>query len=592
MRISSWRKELHVLPRDLRAGPDTERRPGVHSQTRTIKTYDSAIPKGAKGERTMLSLSSKKARDARGLSRSTNRLILGVRIAASLAVLLAATAVQAQDLHIKTNVSVGGNLVSTTETSIKGARERSVNQGPNGSTITLRQCDLKRTLTLNEQARTYMVSNDPLDENAAKAASLATGAPASEVTGGKVTLTITVTDTGERRLMQGYQARHLRAKVAQEPSPDACTQARQSFDIDGWFADIAEQQAACAQFSPPVQQGDGCHDTVLTRVLGSGKLGYPLQENITMPTADGSAMTVSLQVAELTKQELPAELFDVPTGYRQVNSLAELNGAPQNLPGLAQQPAAANRADQSAAAQQAAWAQAAQLGLTPGGQPNMGGLPGMGGGQPGGAPVATPQTLGPKAPGKIRIGVAPPEAQVGQGNNAGADYSTPIRNAEIALMSGPAVEIAALESRVAIQLQAEAQQKQCDYILFSSVTVKHNTGGFGRFMKMAAPVASMAPMAGMGRGMGGAVAAQAAGAAASAAAMSAQQEALSQLAGFNGQIKSKDDVTVQYQLVHAGGSSPLLQNSLNAKAKSDGEDVLTPLLLQAATGVLAEASKK
>ena len=96
------------------------------------------------------------------------------------------------------------------------------------------------------------------------------------------------------------------------------------------------------------------------------------------------------------------------------------------------------------------------------------------------APAAAP--LGPKAPGKIRIGVAPPDAQVGQGNNAGADYSTPIRNAEVALMSGPAVEIAPLDSHLAVQLQAEAQQKQCDYILFSAVGVKHSSGGFGKFM--------------------------------------------------------------------------------------------------------------
>jgi len=228
-----------------------------------------------------------------------------------------------------------------------------------------------------------------------------------------------------------------------------------------------------------------------------------------------------------------------------------------------------------------------------GGMSPMTGMPGMGAPQAASTAVAAPQALGPKAPGKIRIGVASPEAQGGQGNNAGADYSTPIRNAAVALMSGPAVEIAALDSRIALQLQAEAQQKQCDYILYSSVAVKHNSGGgFGRFMKMAAPVASMGPMAGMGRGMGGAVAAQAAGAAASAAAMSAQQQAMNQLAGFNGQIKSKDDVTVQYQLVPTGGSSPRVQNALKAKAKSDGEDVLTPLLQQAATTVLTEVSKK
>ncbi len=92
--------------------------------------------------------------------------------------------------------------------------------------------------------------------------------------------------------------------------------------------------------------------------------------------------------------------------------------------------------------------------------------------------------------------------------------------------------------------------------------------------------------------MGGAAAAQAAGAAASAAAVSAQQQAMQQLAGFNGQIKSKDDVTMQYQLSATGQSSPKLQNQLAGKAKSNGEDVLTPLLTQAATSILTEVTKK
>jgi hypothetical protein len=191
------------------------------------------------------------------------------------------------------------------------------------------------------------------------------------------------------------------------------------------------------------------------------------------------------------------------------------------------------------------------------------------------------------------VGIAPPDAQLGQGNNAGADYSTPIRNAIIAMMNGPAVEVAALDAHAPMQVQAEAQQKQCDYVLFSSVAVKHiSSGGFGKFMKMAAPIANMTPMGMMAHGMGSAVAMTAASAAASAAAQSAQQQAMSQLAGFNGQIKSKDDVTVQYQLVPTGQSSPRIQNALQGKAKSDGEDVLTPLIQQTANSVLAEVSKK
>jgi hypothetical protein len=132
---------------------------------------------------------------------------------------------QGQDLYIKKNVSVGGNFVSTTETTIKGARIRDVNQTPAGSTVTLRQCELKRTVTLNEQAQTYYVAKDPQDAAAARAAALATGAPVPETTtgGGKIDVTTTITDTGERKQMFGYPARHLKTKVTQESSQNACS---------------------------------------------------------------------------------------------------------------------------------------------------------------------------------------------------------------------------------------------------------------------------------------------------------------------------------------------------------------------------------
>jgi hypothetical protein len=88
------------------------------------------------------------------------------------------------------------------------------------------------------------------------------------------------------------------------------------------------------------------------------------------------------------------------------------------------------------------------------------------------------------------------------------------------------------------------------------------------------------------------VAGQAAGMAAMAAAQSAQEQAFSQLSGFNGQIKSKDDVTVGYRLMPTGQDKPRLENSLNAKASTDGEDVLTPLILKAADSILTEVTKK
>ena len=527
---------------------------------------------------------------------------------------LAATAT-AEDLHIKKNVSVNGYVVSTTDTSIKGARTRDVNQLPTGNTVTLRQCDLKRTVTVNENAQTYYVADDPKDAAAARAAALATGAAVPETTGGKIDITTTITDTGERKPMFGYTARHLKIKVAQEASQNACNPVHQSFEIDGWYADLGKELAGCStQVGPPVPHAQGCTDTIVNHRSGSGKPGYPLAENITMPTPDGSTTTVNISVSQLQKQPLEDALFDIPAGYRQVNSLVELNPATV-APQVAQQQQAppatggmqqGNAAGHPSAAQMMmnpaaqmafqknAMGQAQQMGMG-GAMANgmMGGMGSMGGNQPASAPVAAPQALGPKAAGKIRVGIAPPDAQLGQGNNAGADYSTPIRNAIVALMSGPAVEIAALDSRIAMQLQAEAQQKQCDYVLFSSVAVKHSSGGgFGKFMKMGSTAASLTPMGAMAHGMGGAMAATAASAAASAAAQAAQQQAISQLAGFNGQIKSKDDVTVQYQLVQTGQTAPLVQNALQGKAKSDGEDVLTPLLTQTANTVLTQVSAK
>jgi hypothetical protein len=519
------------------------------------------------------------------------------------ALLTTVTTVQAQDLHIKKNISVNGNWVSSSDTSIKGARERTVT----GSAVTVRQCDLKRTLTLNEEAQTFLVTDDPQDDSASRATALATGVETSDPLGA-ITVTTTITDTGERKTMYGYNARHLKATISEESSPNACSQVREKYELDGWYADLSKEQAGCAHFVPPVHQAANCHDPVVARRIGSGKPGYPLAETITMHNSDTSTTSVSVHVSEMSKQQdLPAELFDVPSGYHQVNSVAALNGiqgmqqvaatsptqatGQRTSPGmspLAQMMNPATSASGQMAQQRAFMAQAQQMGMG-------GGMAGMSGGAVNGSAVAAPQQLGPKAPGRIRVGVAPPDAQLGQGSNAAQDYSTPIRNTIILLMNGPAVEIAALDSRIPMQVQVEAQQKQCDYILYSSVTVKHgSSSGFGKFMKMAAPMASMVPMVGMAGGIGGALAAQTAGAAASAAAQAAQQQAMnqamSQLSGFNGQIKSKDDVSVVYQLVPAGQDKPKLENSLKAKAKTDGEDVLTPLIQQTASTVLAAVS--
>ena len=51
-------------------------------------------------------------------------------------------------------------------------------------------------------------------------------------------------------------------------------------------------------------------------------------------------------------------------------------------------------------------------------------------------------------------------------------------------------------------------------------------------------------------------------------------------------------VTLEYKISALGNATPLLSKTLNAKASTDGEDVITPLVEQEATGIMAEANKK
>jgi hypothetical protein len=515
-------------------------------------------------------------------------------VIASISLFLSFTA-RAQDLHFKRNISVGGNSVSSSEVWVKGARERTVVSTPTGNLVTLRQCDLKRTLTINDQSQSYYALTDPQDASAAKAAAMFGGAPAAPRSGGTITQTVVITDTGEHKQISGYTARHLKMAVTVQPSANACTQTKQKFEIDGWYADIKEQ-TTCGASLPPIRQEGTCSDRIVLVHKGTGKPGYPLVQTIAMHNEDATTTKIEITTSDIQKQTLAADLFDLPANYREVKSATELF----SVPAAGQPPTSAMSSGPQFGGTNGQGMMAQQMAPMPQGmgsqfQGGMPGMPGMsapgapGQGQGSGAAIPLPQALGPKSPGKIRIGVAPAQAQLGQGNNAQADYATPIRNAVIFMMAGPAVEIAALDSRIPLQLQAEAQQKQCDFILMSGVTVKHGGGSFGKFMKAGNMAANMNPMVMMTKSMSTMAASQAA---AQAAAMTAQQQAVSQLSQFNGQIKSKDDVTVDYQLYATGQPGPKLQSSIKGKAKSDGEDVLTPLIQQEATSILTEVTKK
>lgn len=193
--------------------------------------------------------------------------------------------------------------------------------------------------------------------------------------------------------------------------------------------------------------------------------------------------------------------------------------------------------------------------------------------------VQTSPILGPKQPGKIRIGIASPKVQMGQGASVG-DISTPFRTMIAQYFSGPNIEIATLAAVLPMQVDAEAREKQCDYVFYSSLTQKKGSG-LG-LLKAASTLSSLTPI---GMMAGAANAARMAGVAASTAAATSAASVAST-------VHAKSEVTLDYSLSVPGNPTPALASTLSAKAKQDGEDIISPLLTQAATAVLTQIVSK
>ena len=189
---------------------------------------------------------------------------------------------------------------------------------------------------------------------------------------------------------------------------------------------------------------------------------------------------------------------------------------------------------------------------------------------------------------KSRICLVLPKAQLGQGSS-GEDVSEPVRQTLLSYLNGPTTDLVSLDARVPIQIDAEAQQAGCGYVLYTSVAQKKG-GGFGKFLAKAAPVAGMLipGVGGMTGNYGAIMAGQAvAQAAATAASQNAQEEAMEAINGASEKnIKKGDQVTFEYQLMKAGVAEPFATKSASAKAGENGEDLLSPLIEQTASEVL------
>lgn len=189
------------------------------------------------------------------------------------------------------------------------------------------------------------------------------------------------------------------------------------------------------------------------------------------------------------------------------------------------------------------------------------------------------------------IAIAPPKAQLGQGAS-GQDVSGPVQNMLISYLSGPMLEVVTLESRLPAQLEAEAKQSGCQYMLSTDVEYEKKKS-WGKALSIGAGVVSSAlPYAGMGGSMGSFVAATtAANVANTAASVQMQQESMEKLTAAQGTIRKGDSISLGYELRDIQAGSQVTANNFKTKAEQDGQDLLIPMIEQTATEVFNKVTQ-
>lgn len=245
------------------------------------------------------------------------------KTALSIACLITLTGVASADTKVKTRQTSGGQTYENTSY-IKGKRQRS--EMNNGQMVVVQQCDLRRNIQIMPQAQAYIIQ--PYDDatTTSPAAARTNSQPGTTTKGGLITSTVTTKDTGERKQILGYTARHIITTMQTESSPEACSQQKTKMEIDGWYIDAAfaldcDSGLSYKSYTPP--QSGGCQDRYVTKQVGATKRGYPVWEKTTMFDENGVASFSTInEVIEFSNATLEASLFDVPAGYREVKDFA------------------------------------------------------------------------------------------------------------------------------------------------------------------------------------------------------------------------------------------------------------------------------
>jgi len=477
--------------------------------------------------------------------------------------ILALSATALADVKIKSKQTVSGQ-VSENTTYIKGKRTRNELMG--GVMITVTQCDLGRDLQLNPAMKTYLVNlYDDGTDTASKPATVGPTAPVTK--GGTMFVTTTIKDTGERKQMFGFTARHIVTTIETETSEDACLPVKNKLEIDSWVIDFEFGQACTQprQYRPSgTGKAGGCQDKIQQKTLGSGRSGYPLWQKMTSFDASGKeSFSTTQEVVELSKATLDQALFEAPTDYREVKDTTQLYTA-----GSSDSSRLSNKGDTSYGAPTS---DAPSSGMTSSIKKAVNSS------EPVSPQSDAPEAISAKKPGTIRVGVTVKTTSVGEGITAN-DLTLAVQNTLGTYLKGTKVEIVPIEAKLRAAQSDETKQKECDFVLSATAAYKKGGGGGFGFGKMLAQTVGQT-----GIGHTGSVAGNIAGQVATNAIVTA--------GSISGNVKSKDELTLDLKMQSMVDNTSPLARQFRAKAKADGDDIIATVIEQAAQAILDVVGK-
>jgi hypothetical protein len=174
--------------------------------------------------------------------------------------------------------------------------------------------------------------------------------------------------------------------------------------------------------------------------------------------------------------------------------------------------------------------------------------------------------------GAERICLAPASVKATPGNAATA--ADAVRQTFSTFLTGPTLSVAPLTARLESQLRQEARLAGCRFTLLTTVEHRRKSGSSLLSRAAGSAVQHGAWRAGAEAGTG--VARVAADAAVGAVSATASDWAYA--------VRTKDELALTYRL-EGPDANLLAQKKVKRKAESDGEDLLTPLVEQAAVAI-------